>query len=219
MSWKFWITLSELHRDVEKLQRLQSEAQQSADDKLGVVTDQLAKLSRFVYRTNQDHTSKFDQFGASLTELLEVHAKLDAVSQQWQTAKRDTDSLVDGILHWLDDLDHLRAGLDQSAENPWMRMVDVWTEQLLESLKCVGIHELQVRRLAFDVRTAESVGTVRLDTLIQNQSVEENAMTTYLPYEVVQVVRRGFADADGRILRKATVLTLEMREGYGESTQ
>lgn len=91
---------------------------------------------------------------------------------------------------------------------PVRPLLEQWAGQIVIALARAGIHETEHLGRSFDPEWAESIGTaapVPREAIAVSGDGQDRS---YVPYEVVEVVRRGFVGNDGRLLRKARVITV-----------
>ncbi|MHB1418558.1 MAG: nucleotide exchange factor GrpE [Bacillota bacterium] len=168
----------------------------------------LNKLARVQYKTSQDIQGKLDR----------LTADIEAV-QQWQTAheidkdrlirlERQVDYLAETLIAWLDDIDLVLSRL-QGEGQTWVALLEQWATQLVRALAENGIHELELLGRSFQPQWAEAIGTVTRSAL---PTAEDGRTREYVPYEVLKVIKRGFGTEDGRLIRKAQVITLKEEE-------
>ncbi|GAB6153646.1 hypothetical protein JCM17380_23960 [Desulfosporosinus burensis] len=216
MIWKLWSNKkNEMLAQMQELltpinQHLTFINQQATDSSEQMVEmgDQLRKLGRLQYKSGQDVQGKLEG----------LSSRLETV-QQWQEAytidKSRLDSLEQQIgqvsemlLVWLDDLDLLSNSLREQGQDGWLKLLETWTSQVLQALQIHGVNEILVVGTSFDPKLAESIGTVVRQPVKAN-ATEEDSLPVSLPYEVAEVVKRGFVNNDGILLRKAQVMTYQ----------
>jgi len=149
----------------------------------------LAKLTRLQYKSGQETQVKLEQLNQGLANV-----------QQWQTeydAKREY--LLDILLCQLDEIDRAGAGLDDRENNPWQPLLQQWSQRMIAAVAELSLYEIDILGKTFEPQVAECVGAV-----IRVQETD-----TPVSYEVAEVVRRGFVNSEGRLLRKAQVITYE----------
>ncbi|WP_047154732.1 nucleotide exchange factor GrpE [Aneurinibacillus tyrosinisolvens] len=156
------------------------------------IREQITKLTRMQYKATQTVQEQLEQMAANVETVRQIQAGAQA---------QQVHALLEQNIRWLDDIDQLCAHLQGEQENKWGPTLRVWAEKLLSVLAENGIYEIEVRGKAFNPQFAESLGTRALEEI----DVSE---TSPVPYQVTEVIRRGFADRDGRVLRKAQVITL-----------
>lgn len=223
MKLKFWTrkekareTIKELEVQVSKV----DERMSKMDEQMRVTNELIQKQTRVQYRTSQQ----------LLSEVVELNSKIDVLYNRQEfhalnmTKSKETQhklqELGSRLIRWLDDIDHVRAGLATDAQDTWDILLDQWAEQLLAMLASIGIHELNLCGTVFDPNFAESCGTVAPHQLIGNEEeieeeVEEaDSNNSFAPYEIMEVIKRGYIYSDGHILRKAQVITLKEEETY-----
>ena len=179
-----------------------------SSEQITEIGDQIRKLGRLQYKSGQDVQGKLEGLSSGLD-----------VVQQWQDAYTIDKSRLDTLeqligqvseilLVWLDDLDLLATSLREQGQDGWLKLLETWTSQVLQALQINGIGEMQLVGTSFDPTLAESIGTV-VRKPIGTDAMEEETVRFFLPYEIAEVVRRGFIYQDGTLLRKAQVITYQ----------
>jgi molecular chaperone GrpE (heat shock protein) len=157
------------------------------------LSEQITKLTRMQYKTTQQLQGQLEGIRSQIDNIQQAQAEGDA---------NPFYTLIEKNIRWLDDIDQLCIRLEGKETDMWQQTLRAWAEQLLSALAENGIHEIHVLGKPFQPQLAEAIGTVPLPD-------ESGKEATHVPYQVMEVVRRGFAYQDGRILRKAQVITLE----------
>lgn len=99
-------------------------------------------------------------------------------------------------------------GEDQVA---WKKILQQWSNQIIERLDMLGIQELKVIGTSFDPTLAESIAAIsKQDAVLKYR---EFTAQTFFPYQIVEVLKRGFIRKNGTLVRKAQVITLE-KDGF-----
>ena len=187
-------------------QQLTSSLEQNAE-----LSEQIRKLGRLQYKSGQEVQGKFEGLNTRLE-----------VMQQWQEANTSDKSRLDTLnkqigqvsgllLTWLDDLDLLATSLREQEQEGWLKLLETWTQQVLQALQINGIGEMRLVGTSFNPTLAESIGTVARQP-VRTETWEEEPVRAFLPYEVAEVVKRGFVYENGALLRKAQVITYQEDE-------
>lgn len=216
MIWKLWI--SKKNKTLEQMQELLMPINQHLTLLNQQVTnslehnaelgDQIRKLGRLQYKSGQDVQGKLEGINTGLEAM-----------QQWQVANSVDKSQLDALeqqigqvseilLIWLDDLDLLATSLREQGQDGWLKLLETWTSQVLQALKIHGIGEMQLVGTSFNPTLAESIGTV-VRQQISSDAMEGETVRFFLPYEIAEVVKRGFIYRDRTLLRKAQVITYQ----------
>lgn len=121
-------------------------------------------------------------------------------------AEAKLDQTVQSLIRWLDDLDLVRSRLLGEDQAAWKKLMEQWSRQILGFLEKTDVHELKLLGTSFDPRLAESIGT-----LSKAEAKEKFAVAALgdIPYQIVEISKRGFVWKNGLLLRKAQVITLE----------
>ena len=197
MGWKFW---------ENKQKELLLESLQSRMTELG---DQLSKLTRLQYKTSQDVTGKVEQLNEKVNGLLSWQSSYDQAQAAINQLEQREQRTIEALLNWLDDLDYVTAQLQGKDQSAWEQLMLGWAERMIAALAAMGVHEINLLGRSFDPRYAESIQTISAAEWSSRASSDQ--ARPHVAYEVVEVTKRGFLHANGRLLRKAQVITL--REG------
>jgi len=191
--------------ELEELRSRIDDAITGVNGQLTGFGEQLGKLSRLTYKNGKD----------SSDHLVRLADQLERQESEWKAAyerernRREEEgqtlqSIALAMIAWLDDLDALSEGRDaSSAGDSWDRLTQHWREQLLQQLNLLGLRELPVLGSMFDPATCEAAGTVA--------AAPDGSAA--VPYQIVAVLKRGYQLADGRLVRKAQVITVKEEMG------
>jgi len=179
---------------------------QEALDKIATQTDttmsksediasQVAKLTRLQYKSGQDVLARLDRIEDAVLAEQQRESDLAAAKEQAQLLAEQRDHLLGVLLKQLDELDLAAARLGEGEA--WRTVLVRWAERILAACSRLGLREINLVGTSFDPALAESVGTVP----------RPPDRPPLAPYEVAEVVRRGFCDASGQVLRPARVIT------------
>ena len=136
--------------------------------------------------------------------------------QQWQAQYGDLEEraaalskksqlTIEVLVAQLDDFDSVCAGFNSAGKESWLPLFQGWTHRIVAALAELGIYELEVAGKTFDPQIAVGVGV----------ALRPQGMEAAIPYEVAEVVKRGFANGEGKLLRKTEEITYQ--EGMGEN--
>lgn len=216
MIWKFWVKDKKAGADnalnslKEQLTRM-GEVLDTINDRLtgnsGQVAEiavQVGKVARIQYKTGQDMQAKLERLSAGMEAFQKWQAAHEADAARLALLERQVEYLAASLIRWLDDIDLARARLRGEGQESWRRLLEQWAGQILAALAETGIQEIKLLGESFNPQLAESIGVVE-----RGQPPAPGRDGPYLPYEVVEIVRRGFVAGDGRILRKALVITVK----------
>ncbi|WP_168735682.1 nucleotide exchange factor GrpE [Cohnella fermenti] len=203
--------------ELEALRRLEN-AMQGQNELNQAVQEQLGKLARLQYRNGQETSALLEQLGGQIRKDAEWRDTEADLRREQEARERVLQTMTDTAISWLDDLDAVIGRLHGEEQADWSRLLRMWCGQITDMLALAGIHELQVLGSSFDPGWCEAIGT-RPRELSGPASAGNNEKPSEarIPYQVVEVVRRGFAMRDGALLRKAQVITLEEKSAYDES--
>lgn len=201
MNWKFWHN-SKADRLEEGFAEL-LEGMTGLNERMAGLEEQVGKLGRLQYKSGQESQGKLERLAEGLQTVLRWQTEQEGHAAEARAAEDKLFEMAQPMIRLLDDLDRLVANLEgEAVAEAWHPMLRQWSEQLLEGLRSAGIRELDVMGRSFDPRVAEAVHSLPREQGAGDSDAQRVA------YEVVEVVRRGFALADGTLLRKAHVVTI-----------
>ena len=203
MGW-FWKEKKKASSEMEAIIKL-SEQNSDLEEQCRLLAEQLTKLSRLQFKTSKDTHGKLDLLNESIGSIVK-RQDVDDEKREIREAQLEETSLA--LINWLDDLDLVYSRLLRDNQDSWKKLLEQWREQIRTQLENLGIHELEVLGSSFDPKVAESIGTVPGSEVDKIDRTNFAAQVT-IPYQVVEVVKRGFINANGALLRKAQVITIE----------
>ncbi|SDE81824.1 nucleotide exchange factor GrpE [Sporomusa acidovorans] len=217
MNWFFWKRNNCKEADT-RIEQLDENLQQIKDMILAVgntVNDcllqqeesgkQLTRLTRLQYKSGQETQSKLEQVAQGLLAAQQWQDKCGELEAQASVWNRQRQYALDVLITQLDDLDSACAGFKGAESNDWQPLFAGWAHRIVTALAEMGIYEIEVIGKVFDPQIAEGLGTV----------LRPPAVEAAIPYEVAEVVKRGFINSEGQLLRKAQVITY--LEGIGSN--
>ena len=173
---------------------------------------QLTKLMRLQYKSGQETRGALEELSHGLLEVRQWQAQSGDFEARIDELGRQRQYAVDVLVAQLDDLDHVCAGLGSTVNETWLTVYQGWAQRVLSALAAMGIVEIEVLGQTFDPQIAEGVGVKDRPQKIEAPEMEEQGLGTthfHVPYEVAEVVKRGFSSAEGQLLRKAQVITYQ----------
>lgn len=197
MDWKFWKKKEE---EPSRMGQLQEELA-TIHTQLDKVTDQVTKLTRVQFKSNKNIEEKMDDFAQALSDINSQH---DAVTES-QRFKEQQEFTMDKLIRLLDEMDHVSSGIKEN-ERTWYDLLDQWSQSILQSLEQMNIVQLNVIGKSFNPKNAESVKTVSKDLL---------TIAPMAPYQVMEVLQRGYITSGGQLIRKAKVVTVKEEKNDG----
>ncbi len=199
MKW-FWKEKGKTSPELEAIWQLKEQNNLLADQYKGLV-EQITKLSRLQYKTSKDILGKVDSFVKKQEH--HDHEKELRIAQ----TEAKLEELSYSLIRWLDDLDLVCSGLIENDQEEWKKILKQWSNQIVEQLEGVGIVEIHVLGSSFDPTKAESLGTIPMKDAATKY--KEIKVQRDIPYQVVEVLKRGFIGKNGSLFRKAQVITIE----------
>ena len=220
MDWKFWRNSKKSRKDHELL-LLKEEVSQLTrksntvgedlhrfENKLDGINQQLEnnenaiqKSLRLEYKSFQEIFKKLNQVNNKIDETIDYEERYAEFERIKNNLIKERNFILGKNIHWLDDIDLICDKMYEQDQEQWIQLLQSWQKQIIKSLEALRIYEIDIIGKTFNHELAESVST-------KKKEVDKN----YLPYEVVDVLQRGFILEDGTLLRKAKVITIEEEE-------
>ncbi len=201
--WRFWqrqnlITdgLGKIANGLDKLMARMDKLENTADELNAANGQQENKLLRMQYKSSQEILGNLEDIKKSLSIGGQVQENL-------QNERKQKGLMLKCLLELLDDLDLVNAKVQGDEDDRWKDLCRCWSEKIIGTLNEAGIVEISLLGREFNPLYAEALGTVTKD-------VWEGRPTCAC--QVVEVCKRGFVWADGSILRKGSVVTVEEEE-------
>lgn len=191
MNWKFW-KRKQIEEQGSARDDMLKEEIASLQEQLGKLEEQMNKIVRLQFKTGKNTEEKLGELGSSLSLL----TKESELVRQY---KNREETIANHIIRLIDELDHVSSGLNDT-EQKWQTVLTQWTNTSIKSLEEIGIYQLNVLGKAFDPTIAEALQTVEKKELVSPSEV---------PYEVIQVIQRGYISENGKLIRKARVVTIK----------
>jgi len=209
MNWSFW-RKDPQHQILAEIKQLSSEIVIMKNDLIQVGTaaaaglqqledfgGQLTKQTRIQYKSSQEIHTKLEYFSQSLVNLQSLQTECNTKESEVKSLIKQQDSLLNVLLQQLDELDTVFAGLNEDSMTEWRPLLTQWIQRIIASLAETGIYEMDLIGQSFDPQLAEGVGIIS----------REPGVISNIPYEIVEIIKRGFANSEGILLRKAHVIT------------
>lgn len=192
--------LNQLEEKVQQIKEITIQVNQTLTENSQWQEDcnrQLTKLTRLQYKSSQETQGKLEQVVEKLLTGQQWQEKYEDSEKYSETLMREHQSVLNLLLGQLDDFDRICAGFAGAEKDAWQPFFTEWVQKIINALAEMGIYEIDVLGKVFDPRIAEGVGTLF-------PSLEA---TTPALYEVAEIVKRGFINREGKLLRKAQVIT------------
>ncbi len=211
MSWFFWQRTNGKEIDT-RMDQLEERMQQINEITLDVSNKvaeilqqqaelgaQLTKLMRLQYKTGQETRGKLEELAHGLLTVQQWQAASGDMEERAEVLSRQSQGMIDVLVAQLDDLDSVCAGLNRAGNDAWLPLFEGWLQRIVTALAEIGIYEVNVIGKTFDPQMAVGVGvTARLP-----------GVEAAIPYEVAEIVKRGFINGEGKLLRKTEVITYQ----------
>ncbi len=219
MDWKFWRNSKEskkdqlvlLNEEISQLTRksnLLREDLHRFENKLDGINQKLEnnenaiqKSLRLEYKSFQEIFKKLNQVNTKINESIDYEEKYAEFEREKSNLIKERNYILGKNIQWLDDIDLIYDKMYKQEQEQWTQLLQNWQKQIIKTLEILRIYEIDIIGKTFNHKLAESVSTKKKD-------VDKS----YLPYEVVGVLQRGFILEDGTLLRKAKVITIEEEE-------
>lgn len=209
MKW-FWKDNKKSSPELDAIKKLTEQNNQLQEQNIQLA-EQVTKLSRVQYKTGKYIQTKIDDLCDMIIKK-EEEGYSDLQGQLMQV-QAQLEEIIYFLIQRLDELDLISAHSVDSEQQVWLDMVKQWTKQILQQLARLGVLELQVLHTSFDPTIAESIGTISLqDAKLKYQNAK---LQVGMPYQIVEVSKRGFVLEKGNLLRKAQVITIE-KENFND---
>ena len=219
MKWEFWTnkknkTLAEVQEVLVPINQqltLLNQQVTGSSEQIMEISEQVRKLGRLQYKSGQDVQGKLEGLSSGLNGVQQWQVAYTVDKSHLDTLEQQIGQVREILLAWLDDLDLLASSLREQGQKEWLSLLRTWNHQVLRALQINGISEMQLVGTSFNPMVAESIGTITRESVKTAKAEEENGRV-FLPYEVAEVVKRGFVYQDGTLLRKAQVITYQEDE-------
>lgn len=190
MNWKFW-KRKEKDKENKQMVYLQ-EGLTDIQAQMESISDQVTKLTRTQVKSSKNIEEKMDEYGTALSTLNE---QKDLIHRY----ERQQEIFIKQMIRLLDEFDHVSSGMKEKEEG-WQTILDAWSRTIVESLEGLGVYQLDVIGKTFNPEVAESLKTVEKDAL---------STAPFAPYQVIEVLQRGYINENGKLIRKAQVITVK----------
>lgn len=207
---------TQLNQQVTLLSQQVAPLNQQLNGSLAQLTDlseQVRKIGRLQYKSGQDVQGKLEGLSSSIDDLKQWQHTQTIDKSYLAAIESQIGQVSELLLVWLDDLDLLANSMRDQEQEGWNKLLRTWTTQVLQALQIHGISEMQLVGTVFNQALAESIGTIAHQPTTSG-GLQKETNNSFQPYEIVEVVKRGFIYQDGTLLRKARVITY--REGDHE---
>jgi len=209
LNWKFWnrekrLTDEKLESIAEALKQLLEDKNQQPfaqlEEQIRENSEQINRLSRLQYKMSQDLINKVTPIYNNLGDLTALCQKGQA-STELAIRENSNRILVSTLIDSVDLIDGVLQNTRENIPDEWQAFLKATQGAELEGLAKVGIREIELLGSSFNAAFAESVDSRESSELSEQHRVR-------LPYEVIAVLRRGFIDGQGKVIRKAQVITI-----------
>jgi len=224
MNLLFWkkdnILLNKIEEMGKKLVNLENDISEQISNNKKEIEDKLINLendlselsinnkqmSRLQYKYNQE-------IEKLITIFEQRHADQNKINEleKYIYSYRDIiNNNVGTLIEMIDEFDLIRQGLHEDSDN-WNQVLEKWTATLLKSINKQDTFEIDLLGKQFDPRLAEAVSTV------SKNEIEGDDL--YSNYDIVRVLRRGYKNSEGYVIRKASVITIKEESNEQDTIQ
>ncbi len=186
--------LKELNQKIDEINRVLKQNEEQSN-----------KISRVQYKTSLDLISKVTKMDSTLSEAFDYKRKYELEEQERDIQSNKADMLTEVLISIIDDIDSVYDNDDYTAS--WKALHNAWWDRISNALSKAGIFEIDVLGKTFDPSLAEAIDIIKRE----DESHINGNLREYMPYEVIKVLKRGYALEGGKILRKAKVITVKER--------
>ena len=207
MKWLFWwnecqkdsnrelkMLADQLGRIGDKISAV-SEAVGANSEQIETLAGQMAKLVRVQYKSGQEVQANLNNFRKEMADHRHWQSEYTQEKADNSLLLQQRDVLVQALLMQLDEMDAVCSNL-QSDDSEWLSLLQAWTKRVIGTLAELEFYELDVAGKSFNPHNSEAVG-----------AISRVSVSCGIPYEVAYVMRRGFINGVGEVLRKAQVIT------------
>ncbi|OFV71662.1 nucleotide exchange factor GrpE [Acetobacterium wieringae] len=209
MNWKFWEQQKPLEDDrlgsiSDGLKQLLAATNGQQFEQLEMQikenAEMINRLSRLQYKMGQELINKVTPIYDNLGDVTLLCQKGQAATEL-AIRENSNQMLVSTLIDSIDTIDGVMQNTCGNIPDEWRTFLKTIQISELDGLARVGIRELELLGSSFNPIFAEAVEVRAIDQLTgQNKAMR--------PYEVIEVLRRGFIDGEGKVVRKAQVITL-----------
>ena len=222
MSWKFWKNRKKASTDqslgiliqqisvINKKATMMEDYLQHHSDGLQDIgkcmdknEDLIQKSLRLQYKSYQETVKMLEQANNTVNKISEDDEKYIGIEEENNRLNKEKEYMLEKYILWLDDIDLIYDNLNGEGQEYWVGLLKNWQKQISKSLEVVGIYEIDILGKSFNSVIAEAVSTKKRESNGDG-----------IPYQVVDVLQRGYILKDGRLLRKAKVITIEEEDDY-----
>jgi molecular chaperone GrpE (heat shock protein) len=209
VNWKFWKQQKSLEDDrfdtiSDSLKQLLAAINAQPFERLEVQvtenTELINRLSRLQYKMGQELINKVTPIYENLGDVTEFCQK-GQMSTELAIRENRNRILVSALIDSIDTIDGVLQNTRGNIPDEWQAFLNTIQGSELDGLAKVGVRELELLGSTFNPIFAEAVEVRAIAELAEQNKARQ-------PYEVIEVLRRGFIDGEGKVIRKAQVITL-----------
>lgn len=156
--------------------------------------EQFKKNTRLCFKNHQELMTK-------LNEQASINQKVEQLLALNGKKEKQLQNIAQGVIEFLDSIDQVAQGLSKQ-DFAWAPIIKHWQKQQLQMLANLNIYEMSLRGEIFNAQKAVALKTVNPAEVINFNHNEIK------PYQIVDVIKRGFVDRNNNVIRKAQVITV-----------
>lgn len=206
MNWLFW------KKGSSKKDKLLLNKVKEMEDKLTNLESTVSELNtnnkqmtRLQYKYNQEIKKALDRLNKRFEEQQKSEEQFSKLVNNIENYRSIIDNNIETLVGIIDEIDLIRQGLNEDEGN-WSQILEKWTNKLLELLKKQDIYEIDLLGRQFDPRVAEAISTLSKKEIEQEM---KGTGSIYKNYDIVEVLKRGYRNSNGDLIRKASVITFK----------
>lgn len=206
MNWLFW------KKGSSKKDKLLLNKVKEMEDKLTNLESTVSELNtnnkqmtRLQYKYNQEIKKALDRLNKRFEEQQKSEEQFSKLVNYIENYRSIIDNNIETLVGIIDEIDLIRQGLNED-EGSWSQILEKWTNKLLELLEKQDIYEIDLLGRQFDPRVAEAISTLSKKEIEQEM---KGTSSIYKNYDIVEVLKRGYRNSNGDLIRKASVITFK----------
>ena len=208
VNWKFWkqqpLEDDKLDSISDGLNQLLAATNEQSferlEERMQENVELINRLSRLQYKMGQELINKVTPIFENIGDVTQLCQKGQA-STELAIRENSNRMLVSTLIESIDTIDGVLQNSRENIPDEWRAFLNAMQSSEFEGLAKVGIRELELLGSSFNPIFAEAVEVKAIAELAEQNKVRQ-------PYEVIEVIRRGFIDGEGKVIRKAQVITL-----------
>ncbi len=206
MEWRFWKKDNIVVNKVEELDEKISGLQNNIND----IRMTNKQMNRLQYKQTQNILESLERLDQRLGKQEKDQVLIADLKRDIEGCRESLTHNANVLIDLIDEFDLIRQGLGDK-EDKWSDLLEKWSARLLKLLNKQGIYQLELLNKEFNPRMAEAISIVREKDILGDQGCSGN---TYNNHDIVEVIKRGYRNKQGELIRKAIVIIY--KEGDNE---